>query len=296
MAQMRKLAAHGVFQIARRVQQAVDVRGYIYRARPQNLTSTRLSDEEKSRGCLTASTGNHGMACAHAFKTLGLDGTIVVPTNASQAKIDLIREKGGSIEQYGTDAAETEAYARKLAQERKMVFISPYNDWDILNGQGTIGVEILQDLPDVDAIFVSVGGGGLIAGIAKYCTAREKSPKIYGCQPSNSAVMMRSIEAGRILEMESWETLSDGTAGGIEQDAITFELCRELVDEFVEVSEDEIIDAMRECIDTHHMMIEGSAGVALACAKKKYAELAGKNVCIVLCGANISRATLKSIL
>lgn len=177
-----------------------------------------------------------------------------------------------------------------------MVYISPYNDPLVIGGQGTIAVELARQLNRIDTIFVALGGGGLISGIAAYLKTLSAPVRVIGCSPHNSPVMIESLKAQHIVAMESLPTLSDGTAGGVEPDAITFALCQQLVDEYALVSEEEIKEAMRLFMETQHMLIEGAAGVALAAFLQQRGKLQGQNVVIVICGANIGLETLKTIL
>jgi threonine dehydratase len=177
-----------------------------------------------------------------------------------------------------------------------MTYISPYNDPQIVGGQGTIGAELVAQLDRIDAVFVSLGGGGLISGIAGYLKQARPGVQVIGCSPENSRVMIESVRAGAILDLPSLPTLSDGTVGGVEAGSITFDLCRQLVDSYVTVSEDEIAASLRDFIGAHHMLIEGSAAVAIAAFVRRAEEFAGKNVVIVLCGANISLETLCKVL
>lgn len=255
-----------------------------------------LSADEIARGVVTASTGNHGAAVAFALRKIGATATVFVPEDASPTKVAAIERLGGRVRRHGTDSGETESFARRHAIETGAVFVSPYNDPQVIGGQGTIGIELLRQIPDLDAAFVSVGGGGLIGGIAAILKARRPRVRIIGCSPENSQVMIKSVAAGRVLDLPSLPTLSDGTAGGVEADSITFPLVRDLVDELVTVTESEIAAAMRRCMEAHHMMIEGSAGVALAAFEKQAARWRGKNAVIVLCGANISLSALRSVL
>ncbi|HZS06635.1 MAG TPA: threonine/serine dehydratase [Blastocatellia bacterium] len=256
-----------------------------------------LSPEQRERGIITASTGNHGAAVAYGLRVLNIPGTIFVPENVSTVKAEAIKRFGAGVRHYSTNPLETELYARRYAEENGLVYISPYNDPDVIAGQGTIGVELGRQCPQLDAVFVSVGGGGLAAGVAGYLKAAlPRSVIVIGCLPENSPEMAVSVKAGRFVEMEPQPTLSDGTAGGFEPGAITFDLCRELIDDFVLVSEAEIAAAMRQFIETHHLLIEGSAGVALAGFEKLKEQFSGRNVVIVICGANISLATLRKIL
>lgn len=255
-----------------------------------------LTADQRAEGCVAASSGNHGAAVAYAMQRLDTKGVIFVPEQTSSVKVEAIRSYGGDVRFHGADGLVTEMYAREYAKSRGMHYLSPYNDVDVIAGQGSCGVEIAKQLPDVDAVLVAVGGGGLISGIG--CVLKERHPdvRIVGCQPAASAVMAKSVEAGHILDIPSDATLSDGTAGGIEADSVTFDLCREIVDEFILVSEPQIAAAMRQYIDAQHQLIEGAAGVAIAALLAGTETLCGKKVIVVICGANISRAALKSII
>jgi threonine dehydratase len=255
-----------------------------------------LAPAELARGVVTASTGNHGAAVGFALRSVGARATVFVPERASPTKLAAIARQGGEIRRHGVDSGETEIFARAHAEATGAVWISPYNDPLVIGGQGTAGVELLRQVPDLDAVFVSLGGGGLIGGIGAWLKAHAPATRVIACSPVNSAVMMRSVEAGRILTLDSLPTLSDGTAGGVEPGSITFDLVRAVVDEHVAVDEDEIAAAMRDTMEAHHMMVEGAAGVAVAGFRRQAARWSGARVAIVLCGANVSLSTLKSIL
>jgi threonine dehydratase len=255
-----------------------------------------LTPDEKGKGIVTASSGNHGAAVAYGLKALGCPGVIFVPENASPAKVANIRAYGAEVRTHATDSGVTEIFARRHAEETGRVYVSPYNDPLVVAGQGTIGAELARQADRIDALFVALGGGGLISGIAGYLKESGRPVEVVACSPENSAVMHHSAAAGRILEMESKPTLSDGTAGAVEPGAITLDLCRRLVDRYVLVSESEIRDAMRLIMDRHHTLIEGAAGVAVAGLLKERDRFAGRNVVVVLCGANISRERLKDVL
>lgn len=254
-----------------------------------------LDDDTRAAGCVVASSGNHGAAVACAMQQLGVSGVIFVPEKTSAAKVDAIRGYGGDVRFFGTDGLDTELYARNYAGEHSMFYLSPYNDPEVVAGQGTCGVEIVEQMPDVDTVYIAVGGGGLISGVASVVKRHNPAARIVGCQPRNSPVMARSIEAGHIVDLDSRATLSDGTAGGIERGAITFDWCRSLVDEFVLLDEDAIAEAMRHYIENEDEIIEGAAGVALAALEKKCNEPGGEHVTVIICGGNISRDTLETI-
>jgi threonine dehydratase len=251
-----------------------------------------LSAEQHAAGCVAASSGNHGAAVAYAMRELGMSGVIFVPEQTSTAKVDAIRSYGGEVRFFGTDGLDTEQEARAHATAHGMYYVSPYNDAAVIAGQGTCGIEIVEQLPDVDAAFVAVGGGGLISGVGSVLKNHNPNLELIGCQPEASAVMAKSIAAGVVLDMPSEPTLSDGTAGGVESDSMTFDLCRELVNEFVLVSESEIAAAMRHYMAVEEDRIEGAAGVAMAALLAKKSAIRDRNVVIIICGGNISAATL----
>ncbi|NNE98147.1 MAG: threonine/serine dehydratase [Pyrinomonadaceae bacterium] len=256
-----------------------------------------LSDEELSRGVVTASTGNHGAAVAFSLDKIRAKGTVFVSPKASSSKIEAIKRLGTEVREYGDDPIEAENYARKYADENNLVYISPYNDPKTVGGQGTVGVELENQLDQIDAVFIAVGGGGLISGVGGYLKSVNPDVQIIGCSPENSQVMIESIKMGKLIgDLPSIPTLSDGTAGGIEDESITFEPCQELVDKWVTVTEDEIRQNLIEFMDSHHMLIEGAAAVAIAAFLKTKEKYAGKNVVLVLCGANIGVETLKEVL
>ena len=199
-----------------------------------------LPDSEKEKGVISASTGNHGAAVAYASSKLGIGCSIYVPEGSSEAKLSNMRDHGATIMVFGNDCVEAEAKARETSDLNGASYVSPYNDIQVMAGQGTLGAEIELQSEDLDAIIISVGGGGLIAGTASYLRSVWPKIKIIGCSPKNSAVMIHSMDAGKILELESKPTLSDGTAGGVEDDSITFPLCCDLIDQTVLVTEDEI--------------------------------------------------------
>jgi len=255
-----------------------------------------LSGEERARGCVAASSGNHGAAVAYALRSLAMCGVIFVPEETSDAKVAAIREYGGDVRFYGTDGLDTERHARDYAERNGMYYVSPYNDPNVIAGQGTCGVEILAGLPDVDTLFVAVGGGGLLSGVGSVLKAANPALHAVACQPAASDVMARSVAAGRILALPSAATLSDGTAGGIEPDSVTFDLCRMLADEFVTVSEEEIAAAMREFAEHEGGIVEGAAGVALASLRKRPEATRGRKTALIVCGGNVSRSVADAVL
>ena len=254
-----------------------------------------LTPAQRERGVITASSGNHGAALAYALQAMNANGTIYVPTDASLAKIAAIRAFGQEVQFYGDDCVETEAFARRQAERHGMIYISPYNDPQIIGGQGTIAVELAKQLDHIDAVFATLGGGGLLSGIGLYLKTVFPRMRLAGCSPANSAVMLDSLRAGKILDLPSQPTLSDGSAGGVEAGAITFDICRKVLDDPVKVNEDAIAQAMRDIFTHEHLLIEGAAGAAVAGFRERQKDYRGQNVVIILCGANLAPDTLKSI-
>lgn len=255
-----------------------------------------LSLKNSKAKVVTASTGNHGLGVANALAVVKKEGVIYLPNGASAAKVDAIRMRGVPVEFYGENCEETERYVRDLAEANGQVYVSPYNDFEVMAGQGSIGVELLRQLSNLDAVFVSVGGGGLIGGIAAYLKAVNNNIEVVGCLPENAPVMYECIKADRIIEVPEKPTLSDATAGGIEAGSITFEICKQFVDSYILVTEQEIMDAMKLMLKHHHLIVEGSAGVALAALIRNKNAYKGKNAAILICGGNVSEAILKRMI
>jgi len=254
-------------------------------------------EQRKNSFFVAASTGNHAAAFCHALKTLGLNGKVFLPKNVSPAKLEFIESFGISYELHGKTSLQTEIHCGTVAKEQGYLMVHPYSDPDIIAGQGTIGLELIEQIPNLDAAIVPVGGGGLISGIASYLKAVNPSIRIIGCQPENSPEMVRSIEQGSIISEDiSKPTLSDGTAGGMEQDAITFSICQKLVDDWLLISEEEIADAICWMVNYHQTIIEGSAGMGIAALHRLSQELAGQNVATIICGKRISTEKLTTIL
>jgi threonine dehydratase len=258
---------------------------------------TQLDSETRARGVVTASAGNHGLGVAFASSRLGVDATVVVPDDASPAKVAALRQfpitllTGGS----GYDAAELEA--RKLARDTGATFVSPYNDLWVMAGQGTIGVELLEDMPDLDVLISPVGGGGLISGIGSLLKAVRPSVRVLGVQSEASPAMERALKTGRRVEVPILPTLADGLAANIEPESSTFDTARALVDEMILVSEEEIAAGIREAFHELHLALEGSAVVGIAALLGGYVgDLAGRNVAVMITGRNIAAERLIDLL
>ena len=249
----------------------------------------QLTPYEKSAGVVAASNGNHGLGVAAASKRVGISAEVYVSDHVAPQKAKRIEEYGARIHRAGSDPLDAEATARQRAMESGRVFISPYNDWDVLAGQGTIAVELLEQIPQLDAVFVAVGGGGLVGGIGAYLKYASPKTEVVACWPENSPVLYESMKAGWILPVQEEPTLSESTSGGLEEGSVTLEVCQAVIDSCVLVSEEEILDAMRLVQRAKGWLIEGAAGVALAGFLKTAARYEGKTVAVVICGGNLSQ-------
>jgi len=255
-----------------------------------------LTPEQRSRGVVVASTGNHGAASAYGSKMLACPCTVFAPKGTDESKLSGIRSRGAQLVLEGNDCLDSELRARQHAEENGLTYISPYNDIEVAAGQGSLGVELGLQVPDLERVYVAVGGGGLIAGIGAHLKSLSEGTEVVGCCPELSDVMARSVPEGRIVDMPFVPTLSDGTAGSLEEDCITLPLCTRYVDRFELVSEEEIADSVRWVLDNHRMLIEGAAGVAVAVARRELKQDDSVRTAVVLCGSNISADKLRTIL
>jgi len=255
-----------------------------------------LTDEERSRRLVAASTGNHGAAFASGVNALSLDGLLFMPTTATGVKLAAIEASGIPYELVGDDCVIAEHHAHAYAAANGCTWVSPYNDPAVVAGQGTIGCELLEQVEDLDAVLIPVGGGGLAGGIAGYLKAGDPPVEVIGVEPEASAVMAESVATGEIVDLPNLPTLSDATAGGIEAGSITFELCREHVDRWERVSESEIADAVRFLHNHEGMTIEGGAALGVAAVLRRPEYLAGKRVAVIITGFRIDPDVLTKIL
>ncbi len=255
-----------------------------------------LAEEGNIGSVIAASSGNHGVALAHTLDHLKASGRICLPENVSPSKLAVLRSYNVEILFHGTDVGETEAFSRDLAEKEGGTIVPPYNHPAIVAGQGTIGCELTEGLKNIDAVFVPVGGGGLISGIAAWMKTRASATQIVACQPENSAVMYHSIKAGKIVDIASLPTWADGTAGGIEADAITFPIVQECVDDFVLVSEEDIRAAILYMIEHHQMMVEGAAALSLAAFLKTADQYRRKTVVLIISGTRLTTEALRKLM
>lgn len=255
-----------------------------------------LPPSERQRGIVTASTGNHGAGVSFAAQQTDCEATVFVPNHANPEKLQQIATNGATIKYSGDDCVDTEFNARAFAKEYNLAYIPPYNHPAIIAGQGTVGLELAEQAPHLDAVFVAVGGGGLIAGISVALKSLNPTIQIIACSPENSCVMHQSLAAGTLLDVPSLPTLSDSTAGGIEPGSMTFPICQQLIDRSLTVSEAEIASAMRHLNREHGLVIEGAAGVAYAGMAATISEFSGRSVAVIICGGNVPRSVFAEVI
>lgn len=243
---------------------------------------------------VTASAGNHGRALAWAVWAAGMSLTAYVPEHAPRTKVEAIAESGAVLVRC-RDYDEAERLAKEHALREGAVFISPYNHADVIAGAGTIGLEILDEWPDVDLIVVPIGGGGLISGIA--LAVKEASPRteVAGVEVEASCPFTRGLEAGRIVQIDVLPTLADGLAGNLDPDTMTFDIVRREVSHIAVVNEDHVRDAIAGVVQNERLVAEGAGAVGVAALVSARLDVRGKRVAVVLSGANIDQATLSAI-
>ena len=247
-----------------------------------------LGEAARRTGVITASTGNHGQGVARAGALAGVAVTVYVAGSVTPQKMAAIRALGAELIVIDGPPIEAELEARRQAALQGKAYVSPYNDLEVVAGQGTVGMELAEQAPDLDAVFISVGGGGLIGGSGTALKMLSPRTRVVGVWPENSPCMLRALEAGAIVDTVEYDTLSDGTAGAVEPGSVTFPICQSVIDETVTVTEAEIAVAMRAIAQSDRWIVEGSAGVALAGVFKEAAKYRGGKVAAVLCGRNIA--------
>lgn len=256
---------------------------------------SQLSDEEKKKGVIACSAGNHAQGVALAATKNGIKSLICLPDGAPISKVEATRKYGADI--CLVEGVYDDAYNRALQLKEEMgyTFIHPFNDEDVIAGQGTIGLEVLEQLPDVDVVIVPVGGGGLISGVAFAIKSLNPKVKVYGVQASGAPSMLRSIADGKIKKLDTVSTIADGIAVK-EPGDVTFEMCQKYVDGIVSVTEDEIAAAILALIEQQKLIAEGAGAVSVAAAMFNKVDVKGKKVCCLVSGGNIDVTILSRVI
>lgn len=254
-----------------------------------------LSEEEKQNGVIASSAGNHAQGVAYAATAFGIKSTIVMPKTAPQAKVQATKGYGAEVVQFGEVYDECYSKALEIQKESGATFVHPFNDIDVMAGQGTIALEILEELPDTDAIIVPIGGGGLIAGIATAAKAIRPDIKIIGVQPSIIASTKASLKEDKIVTLPGAKSLADGISVKTPGD-ITFDYIKQYVDEVVTVSEDEIAYGIFKLMEKSKLISEGAGASTLAALLADKIKIPGKKVVSLISGGNIDIAMISKII
>jgi threonine dehydratase len=258
-----------------------------------------IAAEQPEAWLVTASSGNHGIAVASAAARHGMRLTVLVPASVSPTKLERLRALESDrcvVEVFGREYDDVENEARRREQEGIATYVAPYSDADVIAGQATVAVEVLEDWPACDAFVVPIGGGGLISGIGLWAKAVRPGMRLIGVQPSASPPMYAYLESGSTKPMPIAPTLADGVAGNIDRDSITWKMCRQLVDEVVLVDEEQIADAMAWALAVHQLVVEGSAALPIAALRAGLGDLSGRRATAVLTGRNVDVATLQAVM
>ena len=266
-----------------------------FKVRGAYYKMTKLTDEEKARGVIACSAGNHAQGVALAAKKNGIKSVICLPDGAPISKVEATKSYGAEV--CLVEGVYDDAYNRalQLRDEKGYTFIHPFNDEDVIAGQGTIALELIEQIPDLDAVIVPIGGGGLISGIAYTIKTVNPRVKVYGVQASGAPSMKNSVADGQIEELSSVSTIADGIAVKKPGD-LTYELCQKYVDEIVTVTDDEISAAILALMEQHKLVTEGAGAVAVASVMFNKIDIKGKKAVCVLSGGNIDVTILSRVI
>ena len=274
--------------------------------KPENLQKTgsfkvrgaynkiaKLTDEEKSKGVIAASAGNHAQGVALAAQKLGIKATIVMPTHSPLIKVEATKKYGAEVILTGDVYDDAYRYARELQKEKGYTFVHPFDDNDVIEGQGTIALEVLEEVPDVDIILVPIGGGGLISGVAAAAKLKNPLIKIIGVEPEGAASALAAINNNKVVELSEMSTIADGTAVK-KIGETTFDYIKKYVDEIVTVSDYELMEAFLLLVEKHKIVAENSGILSVAGLKKL--NVKNKKIISVLSGGNIDVLTISSMI
>ena len=264
-----------------------------YKIRGAYYKISTLSEEEKERGLITASAGNHAQGVAYAAQASGVKATIVMPTTTPLVKVNNTKDYGAEVILQGETFDDAAALAARLSEEKGYTYVHPFNDPVIATGQGTISYEIFQDLPDVDVILVPIGGGGLASGVSTLAKLLNPNVKVIGVEPVGAASMKASVKAGHIVTLPTVNTIADGVAVKTPGDQI-FPYIQKNVDDILTIEDDELVDAFLDMTEKHKMIVENAGLLTIAALSHLKAE--GKNVVSILSGGNMDVITMSSLI
>jgi threonine dehydratase len=255
-----------------------------------------LTEAELDKGIVSVSTGNYALAIAEAMRIRNRRATIYLAEDIDPARLALLKSHGLDLVIFGEAPWDAEKEARRVAEDEGKIYVSPYNDPFVVGGQGTCGYEISRQLPDLDAALFACGAGGLLSGSAGWLKSQNPKVEAFGVSPENSPVMYESMRAKKMLEMETFPTLADTCAGGVDLDSITLDFCLRYVDAIMLITEKEIEASIRLLFEQHRLVVEGSGALSVGGLLKRKDHFKGKKVVAVICGRNIPLELFKSII
>ena len=263
-----------------------------YKIRGAYYKISTMSEEEKSRGLVTASAGNHAQGVAYAARAAGMPATIVMPTTTPLVKVNNTKDYGAQVILHGDVFDEAAALAAKMSEEQGLTYVHPFNDLEVATGQGTIAYEIFQDLPDVDVILVPIGGGGLAAGVSTLAKLLNPNVQVIGVEPVGAASMKASLDAGHVVTLPAATTIADGVAVKTPGDKV-FPYVQKNLDEIITISDDELVAAFLDVMEKHKMIAENAGLVTVAALR--HLQCRDQNVVSILSGGNMDVITMASV-
>ena len=247
-----------------------------------------LTNEQKNKGVIAVSTGNHGKGVAHAAKQIGIKSTIFMSSMVPEHRKKAIESLGAKVEIIGNNSDEADLYAREFAKKNNITLVHPFDDLDVIAGQGTVGLEMLEAMPDIDSIIIPTSGGGLIGGIALAIKLQKPNVKVIATSMKRGPSMYESLKAGKPVDVKEEETLADCLGGSIGlENQYTFGICKDVIDDFILIDEPKIAEGIKFNFEKHKLVTEGAAATSIMAVKDQLSSHFGKNTICLLCGGNI---------
>ena len=247
-----------------------------------------LTNEQKNKGVIAVSTGNHGKGVAHAAKQIGIKSTIFMSSMVPEHRKKAIESLGAKVEIIGNNSDEADLYAREFAKKNNITLVHPFDDLDVITGQGTVGLEMLEAMPDIDSVIIPTSGGGLIGGIALAIKLQKPNVKIIATSMKRGPSMYESLKAGKPVDVKEEETLADCLGGSIGlENQYTFGICKDVIDDFILIDEPKIAEGIKFNFEKHKLVTEGAAATSIMAVKDQLSSHFGKNTICLLCGGNI---------
>ena len=256
-----------------------------------------LTNEQKNKGVIAVSTGNHGKGVAHAAKQIGIKSTIFMSSMVPEHRKKAIESLGAKVEIIGNNSDEADLYAREFARKNNITLVHPFDDLDVIAGQGTVGLEMLEAMPDIDSVIIPTSGGGLIGGIALAIKLQKPNVKIIATSMKRGPSMYESLKVGKPVNVKEEETLADCLGGSIGlENQYTFGICKDVIDDFILIDEPKIAEGIKFNFEHHKLITEGAAATSIMVVKDQLSSHLGKNIVCLICGGNIDAELFSKII